>query len=132
MSENEKVLNTIPEDTAGESCEHCAAEEKTVSDQQENCGCATRHKERTAEEQKALLTRLRRIEGQIRGIEKMVEGNAYCPNILIQVSAATSALNSFGKVLLNTHIHSCVAEDIREGKDEVIDELCGVLQKMLK
>lgn len=62
----------------------------------------------------------------------MVENNEYCPNILIQVSAATSALNSFGKVILNSHIHSCVAEDIRDGKDETIDELCALLQKMLK
>ncbi|MEE8827487.1 MAG: metal-sensing transcriptional repressor [Eubacteriales bacterium] len=87
---------------------------------------------RTPEQQKALLTRLKRVEGQIRGIERMVENNAYCPDILVQVSAATSALNSFNKVLLGCHIRSCVAEDIREGKDETIDELCSVLQKLMK
>ncbi|MDO4521937.1 MAG: metal-sensing transcriptional repressor [Eubacteriales bacterium] len=94
--------------------------------------CSGKHKERTVQEQKAMLTRLKRIEGQVRGLERMVEDNAYCPDILIQISAVTSALNSFGKVLLSSHIHNCVAEDIRAGKDEVIDELCGVLQKMMK
>lgn len=101
-------------------------EEKTM----EHAG--HRHRNRTPEEQKALITRLKRIEGQVRGIEKMVENNAYCPDILVQVSAATSALNSFNKVLLQCHIRGCVAEDIREGKDEAIDELCRVLQKLMK
>jgi DNA-binding FrmR family transcriptional regulator len=96
------------------------------------CCCGPRHKKRTPEEQKALITRLKRIEGQIRGIEKMVENDAYCPDILIQVSAATSALNSFNKTLLGCHIRGCVAQDIREGKDETIDELCNVLQKLMK
>lgn len=95
-------------------------------------GAGVRHKKRTPEEQKALLTRLRRVEGQIRGIEKMVENDAYCPDILVQVSAATSALNSFNKVLLGCHIRSCVAEDIRAGKDEAIDQLCALLQKLMK
>ncbi|MGI6056879.1 MAG: metal-sensing transcriptional repressor [Bilifractor sp.] len=100
---------------------------------EETCGCGSgKHKQRTPEEQKALLTRLKRVEGQIRGIEKMVENNAYCPDILVQVSAATSALNSFNKVLLGCHIRGCVANDIREGKDETIDELCSVLQKLMK
>ncbi len=94
--------------------------------------CSSRHKSRTPEEQKALMTRLKRVEGQIRGIERMVEEGAYCPDILVQVSAATSALNSFNKLLLNCHIHSCVAEDIRAGKDDAIDELCQILQKLMK
>ena len=72
------------------------------------------------------------MEGQIRGIKKMVENDAYCPEILIQVSAANAALNSFTKVLLASHIRSCVAEDIREGKEETIDELVTVLQKLMK
>ena len=97
-----------------------------------NSCCQTRHKMRTKEEQNALITRLKKIEGQIRGIERMVEDNAYCPDILIQVMAATSALNSFNKKLLACHIHSCVAADIRSGKDEAIDELCSVLQKLMK
>lgn len=94
--------------------------------------CGARHKERTEEEKKALLVRLKKAEGQIRGIEKMVENNMYCPDILIQVSAVTSALNSFNKELLAAHIRSCVSEDIRAGKDESVDELVKVLQKLMK
>ena len=94
--------------------------------------CEGRHKKRTPEEQKALITRLKKAEGQIRGIEKMVENDAYCPDILIQVSAVTSALNSFNKELLACHIRSCVSEDIKAGKDETIDELVHVLQKLMK
>ena len=79
-----------------------------------------------------MLNRLSRIEGQVRGVRKMVEDDVYCPDILIQVSAINAALNSFNKVLLAEHIRSCVADDIREGKDETIDELVGVLQKLMK
>ena len=94
--------------------------------------CSERKKLRTPEEQKALLTRLRKAEGQIRGIQKMVENDAYCPDILMQVSAVTSALNSFNKALLACHIKSCVAEDIRGGNEAAIDELVEVLQKLMK
>ncbi len=90
------------------------------------------HKKRTEKEQQDLITRLRRIEGQIRGIEKMVENDAYCPDILTQVSAATSALNSFNKVLLACHIKGCVSEDIKAGNEETVDELVAVLQKLMK
>ena len=76
--------------------------------------------------------RLSRIEGQVRGIRKMVENSAYCPDILIQVSAVNAALNSFNKVLLAEHIRTCVTDDIREGKEETIDELVLVLQKLMK
>ena len=96
------------------------------------CCCCERHKERSPEEYKALMNRLNRIEGQIRGIRGMVENDAYCPDILVQSSAATSALNSFNKVLLGCHIRSCVAEDIRSGKDETVDELCELLQRLMK
>ncbi len=94
--------------------------------------CETRHTERNEEEKKKMLVRLNRIEGQIRGIRKMVENDLYCPDILIQVSAVTSALNSFNKVLLSEHIRGCVAEDIKSGNDASIDELCEVLQKLMK
>ena len=97
-----------------------------------NSKCTSRHKKRTKEEQKALITRLKKIEGQIRGIEKMVEEDGYCPDILIQVSAATAALNSFNKLLLSCHIKSCVVEDIKEGNEETISELCNILQKLMK
>ncbi|MEE1352958.1 MAG: metal-sensing transcriptional repressor [Acutalibacteraceae bacterium] len=89
-------------------------------------------KMRSPEQQKKLLNRLKRIEGQIRGIESMVEKDAYCPEILVQVSAVSSALNSFNKELLACHIRGCVAEDIREGNDAAIDELVEVLQKLMK
>lgn len=75
---------------------------------------------------------LSRIEGQIRGIRGMVEKDAYCPDILTQVAAASAALNSFSKVLLANHIKTCVAQDIREGKDETIDELLTTLQKLMR
>lgn len=101
--------------------------DKTVYDEH-----GRRHRQRTPEEKKNMIARLRRIEGQIRGLERMVDEDAYCPDILVQVSAATSALSSFSKVLLGCHIRGCVAEDIREGKDETIDELCNVLQKLMK
>ena len=94
--------------------------------------CSGRKKERTKEEQNALLRRLKLAEGQIRGIQKMVEENAYCPDILIQVSAVSAALNSFNRELLACHIRSCVADDIRAGKDEAIDEFVKVLQKLMK
>ena len=94
--------------------------------------CSARKKKRTAEEQKALLTRLKKAEGQIRGIQRMVEEDAYCPDILVQVSAVTSALNSFNKELLASHMKSCVINDIRAGKDEAIDELVATLQKIMK
>ena len=73
-----------------------------------------------------------RIEGQVRGIRKMVESDAYCTDILVQVSAVNAALNSFNKVLLANHIRTCVADDIRAGKDETVDELVVTLQKLMK
>ena len=79
-----------------------------------------------------LMNRLKRIEGQIRGIESMLENDAYCPDIMIQVSAVNCALNSFNKELLAQHLRSCVVDDIRAGKDESIDELVRVLQKVMK
>lgn len=94
--------------------------------------CGERKKKRTPEEQKALLRRLKLAEGQIRGIQKMVEEDAYCPDILIQVSAVGAALNSFNRELLACHIRSCVAEDIRAGKEESIEEFVKVLQKLMK
>ncbi|WP_235897210.1 metal-sensing transcriptional repressor [Anaerolactibacter massiliensis] len=87
---------------------------------------------RSEETKKDLMVRLKRAEGQIRGIEKMVEDDLYCPDILIQVSAVTSALNSFNKVLMAEHIRGCVAEDLKEGKTESIDEFVKVVQKLMK
>lgn len=94
--------------------------------------CCERHKERSTEEYKALMNRLNRIEGQIRGIKGMVENGAYCPDILVQSAAVNAAVNAFNKELLASHIRSCVVNDIRDGKDEVIDELVCTLQKLMK
>ena len=95
------------------------------------CCCHT-SKHRSEKEYKDLMNRLSRIEGQVRGVRRMVEEGAYCPDILIQVSAVNAALNSFNKVLLANHIRSCVADDIRDGKDETIDELVTTLQKLMR
>ena len=97
----------------------------------EHC-CCHKRKERSEEERRRLVNRLSRIEGQIRGLREMVNNDAYCPDILIQVSAAGAALNSFSKELLATHIRTCVADGIRRGDDEVIDELVTTLQKLMK
>lgn len=99
-------------------------------DKTETCEC--RHTQRTERERKLLMTRLKTVEGQVRGIEKMVENDAYCPDIVMQVSAVTNALNSFNKILLAAHIRGCVTEDIREGKEDKVDELCSMLQKVMK
>lgn len=94
--------------------------------------CCHKTKQRSEEEIKKLLNRLSRIEGQIRGIRGMVERGAYCTDILVQSAAVTAAVNAFNKELLANHIRTCVAGDIRDGKDEVIDELVETLQKLMK
>ncbi|MCF0151269.1 MAG: metal-sensing transcriptional repressor [Firmicutes bacterium] len=94
--------------------------------------CSHKHKDRSEKEMKDLLNRLKRIEGQVRGVENMLAEGAYCTDILIQVSAVTSALNSFNKELLASHVRTCVAENIRNGNDEVIDELVVTLQRLMK
>ena len=98
----------------------------------ENSCCAEKRKHRSEEEKRALMNRLSRIEGQIRGIRGMLEKDAYCTDILVQASAVSAAVNAFNKELLASHIRTCVAEDIRAGKDEVIDELVNTLQKLMK
>ncbi len=97
----------------------------------EEC-CCHKKKKRSEKEYKDLINRLSRIEGQIRGIKGMVERDCYCPDIIVQVAAVNAAMNSFNKVLLANHIRSCVVSDIKEGKEETIDELVGVLQKLMK
>ena len=97
----------------------------------ESCNCH-KTKDRSDEEYKRLINRLSRVEGQIRGIRGMVERSAYCPDILAQVAAANAALNAFGKELLAEHIRTCVAQDIRTGKDETIDALVATLYKLMK
>lgn len=97
----------------------------------ELCSCE-KMTTRSDEERRKLIHRLNRIEGQIRGIRGMVEKDAYCADILVQSAAVNAAVNAFNKELLANHIRGCVARDIRDGKDEVIDELVVTLQKLMK
>lgn len=112
-------------------CEDAAAETAQAEAETMNA-CCCRHKKRSEEEYKSLIHRLNRIEGQIRGIRGMVEAGAYCPDILVQAAAVNAAINAFNKELLASHIRTCVAQDIRDGKDQVIDELVTTLQKLMK
>ncbi len=100
-------------------------------EEKSTCKCA-KTKKRTDEEKKALINRLSRIEGQIRGLRKMVENDSYCIDILTQASAASSALSAFNKQLLSSHIRTCVADNIRNGNDEVIDELLEAAVRLMK
>ena len=97
----------------------------------ETC-CCQKSTVRSEEERKKLINRLNRIEGQIRGIRGMIEYDAYCTDILTQSAAVTAAMSSFNKELLNHHIRGCVSRDIREGRDEVVDELLDILQKLMR
>ena len=98
----------------------------------ENNCCCHKTKHRSDEEYKALINRLSRIEGQVRGIRKMVETDAYCVDILTQVSAIQAALNAFNRELLANHIRTSVMNDIKNGNDEIVDELVQTLQKLMK
>lgn len=112
-------------------CEDAAAE--TAKAEAETLhACCCRHKKRSEEEYKSLIHRLNRIEGQIRGIRGMVEKDVYCADILVQVAAANSALNAFSRELLSQHVRTCVADDLRAGSDEKLDELLKLLPKLMK
>ena len=99
--------------------------------EEENC-CCHKKTERSEEDRKKLINRLSRIEGQIRGIRAMVERDAYCPDILVQSAAVNAAINAFNREIVAGHIRHCVVRDVREGNDEVIDELVTTLQKLMK
>ncbi len=94
--------------------------------------CRERRRVRDEDERRDLMNRLKRIEGQVRGLQRMLEEDAYCPEILTQASAVNSALNSFSRVLLTNHLRTCVSEDIRSGREDTVDELMTVLQKLMK
>lgn len=93
---------------------------------------SSRKKVRDDRERRDLMNRLKRIEGQVRGLQRMLEEDAYCPDILTQASAVSSAINSFCRVLLTSHLRTCVVQDIRAGHDEAVDELADTLQKLMK
>jgi len=96
------------------------------------CECSVRIKERGEEEYKNLINRLSRIEGQVRGIRRMVEESAYCPDIMIQVAAVKAALDSFNSVILQNHIRTCFTEDIKNGVDSSVDELIDTIKKITR
>ena len=95
-------------------------------------GCECKHKHRDPKEERDLINRLNRIEGQVRGVRKMVETDAYCTDILVQVSAISAALNAFNRELLANHIRTCVADDLKQDKTEAVDDLVQTLQKLMK
>ena len=96
------------------------------------CCCADKHTMRTEEQKRALLNRLKRIEGQVRGIMAMIERDAYCNDVLTQSAAVNAAIGAFNREVLASHIHTCVVRDICEGKDEVTDELIETIKKLMK
>ena len=131
--QEQEILNSMAEPEAEK--ELFSAEQGTEENPEpaaDTCCCGERRKLRSEKEYKDLLNRLSRIEGQIRGIKGMVERDAYCIDILNQASAASSALSSFCKVILSSHIRTCVTEDVREGHEEKVDELVKTLQKMMR
>ena len=128
-SSSTKTKEIIKEQAATQEKSCCSNDNATPS---APACCCTRHTDRSEADRKKLINRLKRIEGQIRGIIGMLENDAYCNDILIQSAAVNAAVNSFNKELLANHIRTCVARDIREGKDATIDELVATLQKLMK
>ena len=122
-----KIIKDAPATQEKSCCSDTTTPEALVC----SC-CCTKHTDRSEADRKKLINRLKRIEGQIRGIIGMLENDAYCNDILIQSAAVNAAVNSFNKELLANHIRTCVARDIRAGKDETIDELVATLQKLMK
>ena len=125
-------VNKIPEG----SCPHCSPATAEApccvpAEGSTGCGCGCRHKQRTEEEYKHLSTRLNRIEGQIRGIRSMVEKDVYCTDILVQAAAAKSALNGFTRELIDQHLSTCVAEDLKNGGEEKLQEFLWILNKLV-
>ncbi len=143
MEEQKKDRNAAEESAGMKTC-CCGAEaeyeagfadlmncEDAPADEKAPC-CSGHTKKRTPEELKCLMNRLKRIEGQVRGLQRMLENEAYCPDVLMQSAAVTAAMNGFNKELLAGHIRTCVAEGIRQGKDEVIDELVATIEKLMR
>lgn len=79
-----------------------------------------------------LITRLNRVEGQVRGIKGMIEKDSYCDDVLNQIAAAQAALNAISKLVLENHIHGCLVKKIKAGDDEIVDELLVTIGKLLK
>ena len=132
MKDAKNTENTENEGTVG-AVEKAAKEAEAVEIEGTACEeCTQKMKERTGKEYRDMINRLSRIEGQIRGIKGMVEKDVYCTDILVQVAAVNAALNSFNRVLLANHIKTCVTKDIRDGREETVDELIQTLKKLMK
>lgn len=131
-SEMEPCPRCAPHEASPAPCCEDAAAETAQAEAETLHACCCRHKKRSEEEYKSLIHRLNRIEGQIRGIRGMVEKDVYCADILVQVAAANSALNAFSRELLSQHVRTCVADDLRAGSDEKLDELLKLLPKLMK
>lgn len=127
LADNSLTENSVEEINSSEKC--CSENSDNTNNEK---GCCHKTKERTTDEQKKLMNRLSRIEGQIRGIKGMVEKDAYCIDILNQVSAAQSALNGFTKALLENHIKSCVVTDIKAGREDTVEELVKTIGKFMR
>ena len=123
------ILNEMKKTADGQIAENAQCQ---TEDAGQDCCCGSRHKERTQEEIRCLTNRLKRIEGQIRGIRGMVENGAYCPDILTQSAAVTAAMNAFSRELLSSHVKTCVVEDIRRGDEDTVDELVDLLRKLMR
>ncbi len=133
MQDNAEHAAPENRNASNDAFEQEQADEQEVEQEAASCCCGSgRRKDRSMEEKKNLIHRLNRIEGQIRGIRRMVEEDAYCVDILTQVSATSCAMNSFTKELLAEHIKGCVTEDIKEGHEGKVDELVRLIQKLLK
>lgn len=96
-----------------------------------HCSESGKVKERSPEEYKKLMNRLNRIEGQVKGIKKMLSENAYCTDILTQSAAVGAAVDAFNRELLESHISSCFVDGIREGNDEVVGELITIIKRFM-
>lgn len=103
-----------------------------MSEENKCPACSEKMTHREGKEYRDLISRLNKIEGQVRGVKKMVEDDRYCIDIITQVAAINAALNSFNKLLLSEHIKSCVVEDVKAGNDQMVDELCATLQKLMR
>ena len=132
--DNEKVENMENMENMEdmEGMENPEADEAVEKEDAMCENCTQKTKDRSTKEYKDMINRLSRIEGQVRGIKGMVEKDAYCTDILIQVAAVNAALNSFNRVLLANHIKTCVTQDIKDGKEETVDELIQTLKKLMK
>ena len=125
--------NTLTKEKEEKICPHCGQIAGDIEETGGGCAaCSGKMKDRSDKEKKDLVNRLSRIEGQIRGIKRMIEEDAYCIDVLRQSTAASAALNSFNKVILANHIRTCVTEGIQSGDTEVVDELVRTVEKLMK